>query len=74
VAWRGTPETQAAREALDRLFSSQSSYIFSYTLQAGEGLASNNVLHNRTGFEDSADPGAGRLLYRVRYRDRIHIG
>lgn len=74
VNWRGTPETQAARAALDRLFSSESSYIFTHTLQPGEGLVSNNVLHNRTGFEDSSDPGAGRLLYRVRYRDRIRVG
>lgn len=74
VAWRGTPETQAAREALDRLFSSHPSYIFTHTLQAGEGLVSNNVLHNRTGFEDSPALGGRRLLYRARYLDRVDLG
>jgi hypothetical protein len=72
VSWRATPHTHAAREALDRLFSSATSYIFNHTLQAGEGLVTNNVLHNRSGFEDLADPGRGRLLYRVRYLERIH--
>lgn len=72
VSWRATPHTHAAREALDRLFSSATSYIFNHTLQAGEGLVTNNVLHNRSGFEDLPDPGRGRLLYRVRYLERIH--
>ena len=71
VAWRATPETRAAREALDRLFSSAPSYIFTHTLGAGEGFVTNNVLHNRTGFEDCSGPGQGRLLYRVRYRERV---
>jgi hypothetical protein len=71
VSWRATPPTHAAREALERLFSSATSYIFTHTLQAGEGLVTNNVLHNRSGFEDLPDPGRGRLLYRVRYLERI---
>jgi hypothetical protein len=71
VRWRDDPRTQAARAALDRLFSPEPVFTFRYRLQAGEGWISNNVLHNRTGFEDPADPGHGRLLYRVRYLDRI---
>ncbi|MGE5154825.1 MAG: TauD/TfdA family dioxygenase [Bdellovibrio bacteriovorus] len=71
VEWRATPETQAAREALDRLFSSPCSYIFTHTLRPGEGLVSNNVLHNRTGFADVGGPREGRLLYRVRYLERV---
>ncbi len=71
VAWRDTPETHAARAALDCLFSSDSIYTFTHNLQSGEGLISNNVLHNRTGFEARPSGGPGRLLYRVRYLDRI---
>jgi hypothetical protein len=33
------------------------------------GLVCNNVLHDRTGFDD--DPSRPRLLYRARYLDRI---
>lgn len=73
LTWRDTPETRAARDALDRLFSSPSSYIFNYTLRSGEGFVTNNVLHNRIGFEDGPDGSAGRLLYRMRYRDRIDL-
>ena len=72
VVWRATPETGAAREALDRLFSSPASYIFTHTLQAGEGFVTNNVLHNRTGFEDAGGSGEGRLLYRVRYLEGVN--
>jgi len=71
VTWRATPATQAAQEALDRLFSTASSYIFTHTLGAGEGFVTNNVLHNRSGFEDASGSGRGRLLYRVRYLERI---
>jgi len=39
-------------------------------LRSGEGLICNNILHNRTGFEVSAD-GPGRLLYRLRFHDRV---
>jgi hypothetical protein len=29
------------------------------------------VLHNRTAFEDDAEKGLTRLIYRARYHDRI---
>jgi alpha-ketoglutarate-dependent taurine dioxygenase len=71
VLWRDTPDTNAAREALDRLFSQPDVFTFRYRLRPGEGLVSNNVLHCRSGFEDEGGPGQGRLLYRVRFLDRI---
>ena len=71
VSWRDTPQTHAARAALDRLFSSNPIYTFTHNLQSGEGLISNNVLHNRTGFESRPMSGEGRLLYRVRYLERV---
>jgi hypothetical protein len=71
VTWRSTVETNAAREALDRLFSPSPIYTFAHSLQSGEGLVSNNVLHNRTGFEEEPDRSRQRLLYRVRYLERI---
>jgi alpha-ketoglutarate-dependent taurine dioxygenase len=73
VLWRDTPDTHAAREALDRLFSQPDVFTFRYRLRPGEGLVSNNVLHCRSGFEDEGAPGQGRLLYRVRFLDRIAI-
>ena len=40
-------------------------------IDSGQGLLSNNVLHDRSGFEDDADSAKKRLLYRARYYDRI---
>ncbi|QVL50821.1 MAG: TauD/TfdA family dioxygenase [Thiocapsa sp.] len=71
VIWRDTPETQAARAALDRLFSRPDVFTFRYRLGPGEGLISNNVLHCRSGFDDEDDPAKARLLYRIRFLDRI---
>jgi alpha-ketoglutarate-dependent taurine dioxygenase len=73
VVWRDTPDTNAARAALDRLFSQPGVFTFSYRLRPGDGIVSNNVLHCRSGFEDDADPTRGRLLYRLRFLDRIAI-
>lgn len=47
----------------------KSPYIFRATLQSGWGLICNNVLHDRSGFEDHGEKP--RLLYRARYYQRI---
>jgi len=69
ISWKSSPTLDAARERLDRLLSQPSVYMFQHKLKPGEGYVSNNVLHNRTGFTDPT--GAGRLLLRTRYLDRI---
>ncbi len=69
--WRATPETDAARAALDRLLSAPDVFTCSYRLQAGEGIVANNPLHNRSGFIDGEDGQPKRLLIRVRYLDAI---
>jgi len=46
-----------------------SPYILRYRLKAGQGVICNNVLHNRTSFEDS--DSQHRLLYRARFYDRV---
>jgi hypothetical protein len=71
VIWRDDPPTRAAVRALEEILAGGSPFVFHYRLGAGEGLVCNNVLHNRTAFEDNADSGLVRLLYRARYYDRI---
>jgi hypothetical protein len=72
ILWKPSPLVAAARERLTRLLSRPSDYMFRHKLRPGEGYVSNNVLHNRSGF---ADPmGAGRLLLRTRYLDRVRPG
>ncbi|MBE9515705.1 MAG: TauD/TfdA family dioxygenase [Proteobacteria bacterium] len=71
IEWKNDVLVREAVAALEELLGSHSTYIFRYTLQAGEGLLCNNVLHNRAAFSSDAGEQAGRLLYRARYYDRI---
>jgi len=69
IQWRDDPLTGEAVAALESLCGSGSPYIFRATLQSGQGLVSNNVLHDRSGFTD--DRNSPRLLYRLRYYTRV---
>jgi len=69
IIWKQDPLTLEALAYLTEILNSDSPYIFRGTLQSGMGLVSNNVLHDRSGFEDDEDKP--RLLYRARYFDRI---
>ncbi len=69
IRWRDDALTHAARDFLSALLADAGGPVFHYRLQPGEGLISNNVLHNRSAFEDGQ--GRGRLLYRARFFERI---
>jgi len=71
VEWRGDALTSAARHALGLLLEGDNDDIIRHRLQPGEGLISNNVLHNRGGFENDRETGRDRLLYRARFLDRV---
>ena len=45
--------------------------IIRYRVKPGEGLTRNNVMHNRSGFEDHPETGRDRLLYMARYLGRV---
>ena len=68
VVWRGDSATMAAVEFLTGLLASDGPDILNWRLGAGQGYIGNNVLHNRSAFEDGEE---GRLLYRARYFDRM---
>lgn len=72
IRWRDDALTRAARDYLSEILGEENGPVLRCRLQAGEGLISNNVLHNRTAFEDGA--GQGRLLYRARFFDRVRAG
>lgn len=69
ISWRDDDLTRAARDFMSEILSDKDDLVFRYRLRPGEGLISNNVLHNRTTFTDG--PGHKRLLYRARFFDRI---
>jgi alpha-ketoglutarate-dependent taurine dioxygenase len=67
IEWLDDPRVLEARDALQEILNNPSPYHFQGTLQAGQGLLCNNVLHTRSRFEENSN----RLLYRGRYFDRI---
>lgn len=69
IAWSKDALTQRAVGTLNEILCSESPYIYRAILQPGQGLISNNVLHDRSGFNDA--PETPRLLYRLRYFDRV---
>ena len=69
IRWRDDCATRDAVTALEEILADPGVYGFRYRLSAGQGLISNNALHDRSGFEDGKGPG--RLIYRARYYDRV---
>jgi alpha-ketoglutarate-dependent taurine dioxygenase len=68
IEWRADAATRAAVACLSALLDGGSRHILHVRMEAGMGLVSHNVLHDRSGFtDDAAQP---RLLYRARYLDR----
>jgi alpha-ketoglutarate-dependent taurine dioxygenase len=68
VIWRDDETTHQATACLTDFLASDSPYILRARLKPGQGLICNNVLHDRSGFDD--DENHKRLLYRLRYYDR----
>jgi len=68
IAWRDNEDTYKAVEMINDLLADDANVV-KVRLEAGQGIICNNVLHNRTGFEDSADQK--RLMYRARYYDAV---
>ncbi len=71
IEWKADPRVSDAIAFLTDLFHSDNAYIFRYRLNPNEGVISNNVLHNRTGFANGDHAAQQRLLYRARYFDRM---
>jgi hypothetical protein len=71
IVWRADAATQAAVRRLREILDSDSPYVFRLRLAEGQGLVCNNVLHDRSAFEDLPAPTPGRLVYRARYSDRV---
>jgi hypothetical protein len=71
IEWRADAATSAAVQFLGEFLAADSPQVFSLRLEGGQGLVCNNVLHDRSAFTDAQAPGAGRLVYRARYRNCI---
>lgn len=71
IEWSSDLLTQAAIKTLESFLNSDSPYIYRATLQPGQGLICNNVLHDRSGFDD--DTRQKRQLYRLRFYQRMKL-
>ncbi len=71
AVWKDDPPVRAAARRLHAILEGSEAGVLRGLLQAGMGLISNNVLHDRAAFED--DPESPRLLYRARFYDRLDI-
>lgn len=71
VLWRDDELTMKATSCLTEFLNSDSPFILRVGLQPGQGLICNNVLHDRSGFDEDADHQ--RLIYRLRYYDRAIV-
>ena len=71
IEWKQDAGVQKATAFIDHLFEQGNEYIMHYRLNPGEGIISNNALHNRTGFIDDDATNKHRLIYRARYFDRV---
>lgn len=68
ISWRDDDLTREATACLSEFLASQSPYILHVGLRPGLGLICNNILHDRSGFDEDDDHR--RLIYRLRYYDR----
>lgn len=71
IEWKDDYITRDAVAFLEELMTPPVPYAYRVSLQAGEGIVCNNVLHNREGFRD--EPDRQRLLWRARFRDRVAV-
>ena len=73
IHWKPSPEVRAALAEIRAILDdADNPFVVTRRFAAGEGVISNNVLHNRTAFEDAAG-GRGRLVLRARFYNPIDI-
>ncbi|MGV6811816.1 MAG: TauD/TfdA family dioxygenase [Brevirhabdus sp.] len=70
ISWRDDKTTLEAEAWLRDYLAQGDPLAMHVRLQAGQGVLNNNVLHNRTGF-DNSNEGGTRLIYRVRFSNRV---
>ena len=71
VVWRDDGLTSEATACLTEFLASDSPYILRAGLKPGQGLICNNILHDRSGFDE--DDSHRRMIYRLRYYDRAEL-
>jgi len=71
IEWKDNELVNEAVTCLHGLLTDDNPYVMNLTLASGEGVLTNNVLHNRTAFQNDVEAGLERSIYRARYYDRV---
>jgi hypothetical protein len=71
IVWKSDQRSQRALNLVREILLDGDALI-DVSLQAGQGMVCNNILHGRHAFQDAAKPPA-RLVWRARYRDAIDL-
>ncbi len=72
IVWQNDPLVQAALDAIKALLRDQSNWVTRLTLQPGQGVIANNVLHHRSVFSNQSESITQiRKLERIRFSTRV---
>jgi hypothetical protein len=71
ISWRQDKPTHQAVAALTNVLNSDDPLMLTARLKAGQGILCNNVLHNRTGFDPDTTQNSDRLVFRIRFHNRV---
>ena len=71
IEWRDDSLTREAVAFLQTTLETPDPMTISLRFGAGQGVLCNNVLHDRTGFDAAATAFSPRIVYRVRFHNRV---
>lgn len=71
IEWRDTSLTREAVAFLQSTLEKPDPLTISLRFKEGQGVLCNNVLHDRTGFDSAATAFSPRVVYRVRFHNRV---
>ncbi len=70
IEWDDNSLLKQALVEITQYLAGDSAFIFTHKLKPGQGVLCNNVLHNRTAFDEQDTAEGKRLIYRARYYNR----
>lgn len=71
IEWRDDALTREAVAFLQHTLEGPDPLTISIRFEAGQGVLCNNVLHDRTGFDAEKVEKSPRVMYRVRFNNRV---
>lgn len=71
ITWRDDALTREATDFLRQILARPDPLAVSVKFTAGQGVLTNNALHDRTGFDADLSEQSKRVMYRVRFTNRV---